>query len=107
MLSHFLALPMSLLFLTDLCLSHDTIPISLFSRPKIFQTSAPHLPVIPEVRYAARTKRATSSVTVLLGGPEPNVRKVNVIAVAGEKTCMCAFQHRVPEHGSMSVVKPK
>lgn len=43
---------------------------------QIFQTSALLLPVMTEVRCAARTKRATSSVTVLQAGREPAVRKV-------------------------------
>lgn len=61
-----------------LILKNCSLSVSLFvfSRLKIFQTSALHLPVMPEVRCAARTKRATSSVTVLRAGPEPDVRKV-------------------------------
>lgn len=47
-----------------------------FSHLKIFQTSALLLPVMPKVRCAARTKRATSSVTVSQAGQEPDVRKV-------------------------------
>lgn len=47
-----------------------------FSHLKIFQTSALLLPVMPEVRCAARTKKATSCVTVLQAGQEPDVRKV-------------------------------
>lgn len=55
----------------SLCLS-----VFVFSHLKIFQISALRLPVMSEVRYAARTKRVTSSVTVSQAGPEPDVIKV-------------------------------
>lgn len=48
----------------------------IFPNLKIFQTSALLLPVMTEVLCAVRTKRATSSVTVLLAGQERDVRKV-------------------------------
>lgn len=50
--------------------------VFLFLWLKIFQTSALHLLVTPEVPCAARTRRETSSVTVSLAGLEPGVRKV-------------------------------
>lgn len=50
--------------------------VFVFSHLKIFQTSALHLPVMPEVRCAVRTKKATTFVTVSQAGPEPDVRKV-------------------------------
>lgn len=53
-----------------------SVSVFVFSHLKIFQTSALHLPVMPEVRCAVRTKKATTFVTVSQAGPEPDVRKV-------------------------------
>lgn len=53
-----------------------SVPVFVSSHLKISQTSALHLPVMPEVRCAARTEKATTSVTVSRAGPEPDVRKV-------------------------------
>lgn len=64
-------------------LNHNAFSLFLFSCSKIFQTSAPHPPAILGVRCAARTKRATSSATVLQAGPEPGVKQVMSSSAAG------------------------
>lgn len=54
----------------------STLPVFVSLRLKISQTSALHLPVMPEGRCDARTGKATTSATVSQAGPEPDVRKV-------------------------------
>lgn len=52
------------------------LSLCVFSHFKIFQTSALLIPVTSGVWCAARTRRATSCVTVLQAGQEPDARKV-------------------------------
>lgn len=65
-----------------------------------FQTSVLLLPVMTEARCAAKTKKATSCVTVSQAGREPGVRKVQFYVGAQRRLDFCTVIHSVTLQGS-------